>query len=132
MRGLDTNILIRHLIADEPEQSLAVRTLFQWGIRERKRFHVSTIVLCEVVWVLRTVYRFTRQEITSALESLLELAFLEIQDLDLVREALDDYRAGQADFADYLIGYQNQRAGCRDTLTFDRDLADSPGFALLS
>jgi len=132
VRGLDTNILIRFLIADDPKQSITVRSLFQRGIREGKRFHVSTIVLCEIVWVLRTVYRFTRRETVLSLDSLLESSFLEIQDLDLVQHALDDYREGRADFADYLIGCQNRRAGCTDTLTFDSDLASSPGFALLS
>ena len=132
MRGLDTNILIRHLTADDPEQFLAVDTLFRWGIRERKSFHVSIIVLCEVVWVLRTQYGFTRGEVVSALESLLELTFLEIQDRHLVQQALDDYRSGKADFADYLIGYQNRRAGCRDTLTFDVPLSKHEGFSLLS
>lgn len=132
MKGLDTNILIRFLIADEPEQSLVVRALFRRGVRDSKRFHVSTIVLCEVVWVLRAVYRLPRKKIVSALESILALAFLEIQDLELVEQALDDYRAGRADFADYLIGCQDRRAGCTDTLTFDSDLAGSPGFALLS
>jgi predicted nucleic-acid-binding protein len=62
----------------------------------------------------------------------LELTFLEIQDLHLVQQALDDYRSGKADFADYLIGHQNRRAGCRDTLTFDVPLSKHEGFSLLS
>jgi predicted nucleic-acid-binding protein len=132
VRGVDTNILIRYLTADDSEQSLVVQTLLKRAATEGEQFHVSTIVLCEVVWVLRTVYRYTRKDIVSALESLLEIQVLEIQDLDLAQRALDDFRVGAADFADYLIGWQNWRVGCTDTLTFDRDLKGSPGFTLLS
>lgn len=47
---------------------------------------------------------------------------------DAVREALGDFRAGDADFADYLIDRLDRRAGCRDTLTFDARLTRADGF----
>jgi predicted nucleic-acid-binding protein len=66
------------------------------------------------------------------LDSLLAAGLLQIQDRDLTKRALEEFREGPADFADYLIGWQNRRAGCEDTLTFDGDLEGSPGFTLLS
>jgi predicted nucleic-acid-binding protein len=48
-----------------------------------------------------------------------------------VRRSLDEYRAGRADFADYLIGWQNRKAGCSETVTFDGKLGRAAGFAIL-
>jgi len=48
-----------------------------------------------------------------------------------VRRALADYRRGSGDFADYVIGWRNSRAGCSQTVTFDRALRNSPLFSVL-
>jgi predicted nucleic-acid-binding protein len=131
VRGLDTNVLVRFLTRDDPEQSRIVRSLFERADAEKTRFHVSSIALCELVWVLRSKYRLQREEICSALEHLLAVGLLEIQHRDLAILALADFRRGKADFPDYFIGWQNRRAGCEDTLSFDRDLDGTPGFTLL-
>ena len=82
--------------------------------RRGERFHVSTIVLCEMCWALRG-YDFSRADIAAALEKLLATPLFEIQDRDLVRRALLEYRAGRAEFSDYLIWWQNRQAGCSTT-----------------
>jgi len=132
VRGVDTNILVRFLTADDPEQVEIVKDLFAQAEAEQERFNVSSIVLCELVWVLRAQYRLRRGEICSMLGSLFEARVLEIQEKDLARRALEQFKQGPADFADYLIGWQNRRAGCLDTLTFDGDLKGTPGFTALS
>lgn len=50
----------------------------------------------------------------------------EIENRDIVRQALCDYRNGRGDIADYLIGRTNRSHGCDFTATFDRSLKDSP------
>ena len=132
MRGLDTNILVRFFVQDDPDQTALVQRLFEQNEREGARLHVSSVTLCEVVWVLGTVYQMKRPQIYEALESLFDIRLLEIQDRELVRRALIDSRAGKAEFSDHLIGWQNRRAGCTDTITFDRGLRTTPGFTLLS
>jgi len=93
------------------------------------RLHISTIVLAELVWILRGGrYARSRGEVADALGALLDAAAFEIQDRDLVRRAVTAFRAGPADFSDYLIGEHDRRAGCTSTLTFDRRLAGSTGF----
>ena len=67
----------------------------------------------------------------ATLERLLETRVFAVQDRDLVRRALEQYREGPGDFADYLLGWQNRAAGCDDTVTFDANLATAPGFASL-
>ena len=131
MKGIDTNVLVRFLTQDDIDQTKTVRDLFEQAEIENDRFHVSSTVLCELAWVLRSQYRLSRGEIGSVLASLLGLGLLEVQDRDLAMRALEEFRQGRADFSDYLIGQQNRRAGCDETLTFDRGLEGSTGFAIL-
>jgi predicted nucleic-acid-binding protein len=132
VRGIDTNILVRFLTADDPAQFRTVETLMETVEAQDDRLHVNSVTLCELAWVLRSRYQMSREKIFSALESLLGVTILEIQDRELVEKALHDFRAGSASFPDYLIGWHNQQAGCMETLTFDRTLASYPGFSLLS
>jgi predicted nucleic-acid-binding protein len=131
MRGLDTNVLVRFFAQEDPEQARIATNLISGAEDQGERLHISTIALCEMVWVLRSAYRIRRDGIVSAIESLLGANTFEVQDRDLVRHALDRYRSGKADFADYLIGWENQRAGCSATLTFDGDLKGTDGFHFL-
>jgi len=70
--------------------------------------------------VLRDAYGLDRRAMTDALERILETAQFQVEERDLVRHAVDDYRTGPGDFADYVIGRRNQGAGCSDTAAFSR------------
>lgn len=132
MRGLDTNVLVRYLTADDPVQTPLARALLEGGEERNERFHLSTVVVCELAWTLRgQPYRLGRGAIADVLEKLLETGLFEVQERDLVRRSVADYREGKADFPDYLIGQQNRHAGCGETVTFDRNLAEAKGFSLL-
>lgn len=127
MTGLDTNVLLRYLLRDEPTQAArAAREL-----ERDERFLIGSVVLCEVVWVLETGYGFSRAEIGATLEKILATAQFEIEGKDLARAALDDFRGSTADFSDCLVGRRNRVAGAAETVTFDRSLRDLEGFRLL-
>lgn len=130
MRGLDTNVLLRPLVQDDPAQTAAAEAFLRETQARGERLFVSGIVLCETCWALRS-YGYSRSEIAKAIEGILDTALFEIQDRELVRRALVQYRQGPADFADYLIGWQSRQAGCADTVTFDRGLEGAAGFSLL-
>ncbi len=133
MRGLDTNVILRVVTGDDPVQSPLANRLLADGEASGERFHVSTTVLCELVWALRGgAYRQERAAIVQALEAILESGLFEVQQRDLVRRALDDYREGPGDFADYLIGWQDDAAGCAATLTFDQKLEACDRFEMIS
>jgi len=133
MRGLDTNLIVRFVTDDEPAKTAAVKALFAQADKDEERLFVSSIVLCELVWALRSKpYRLRRPEIASVLQRMLSTELFEVQDRDLARQALLEYRQGRADFADYLLGCHNRRAGCDVTLTFDRKLRNANGFSLLA
>ena len=91
MTGLDTNVLVRYLTQDEPRQSRRANALVAEAVAGGERLFVSVVVLCELVWVLRGAYSLGRPTIAAALERILATAQLEIDEKDLVREALEDY-----------------------------------------
>jgi predicted nucleic-acid-binding protein len=132
MRGVDTNVLLRFLTADDPEQSAQAAALIEAEEERGDRLHVNLIVLCELAWSLRGgAYRYTRPAIAGAIDALLEAQIFAVQERDLVRQALADYRKGAGDFADHLIGRLNRAAGCADTVTFDGELRGAESFSVL-
>jgi predicted nucleic-acid-binding protein len=129
--GLDTNILARYLTQDDPAQSRRANTVIDEATRRGERCAVNTIVLCELVWVLRDAYGFDRGTVVTTLEKILDTAQFVVEDRDVARRALADYRQGPGDFSDYLIGWRNRQAGCSETATFDRTLRRSGLFRLV-
>ena len=133
MRGLDTNLLIRVLTKDDPDQCLAAVRLLREAELRGQPLYLNVIVLCELVWTLRGKrYRYSREEIAGALTTLVQGGVFLVQHYEQVKKAIDRYRRGPADFADYLIGHLNEQAGCKSTVTFDRQLASEAGFSALS
>jgi predicted nucleic-acid-binding protein len=125
--GVDTNVVVRYLLRDDPVQAArAAREL-----ERDERFLIGSVVLCELVWVLETGYGFTRAEIGVALEKILATAQFEIEGKDLALSALDDFRRSTADFSDCLVGRRNRAAGAAETVTFDKGLRGLEGFRLL-
>ena len=129
--GIDTNVLIRYLTQDDPAQARKVDAVVAAALEDGDRLHIDDVVLCEVVWVLRAAYRLGKPAITAALEKIMNTAMFSFEDRELLHAALTDYLAGPGDFADYLIGRHNSRAGCEHTVTFDRSLNKETSFLLL-
>lgn len=122
MIGLDTNVLARYLVEDDPEQCRRATALVDRALAEGDRLFVPQIVLCELVWVLDSAYGYPRQEIVSVLRDLLRTRQLVIEDLDSTRKALDRYAAKGRDLADFLIVERCRRAGCERVASFDGGL----------
>lgn len=131
MIGLDTNVLVRYLTQDDPAQARRANALIDGAARKGERLQLDVVVLCETVWVLRGAYEFDKLTVADAVERVLDAAQFSIEERDLLREALAAFRSGQADFADYVLGLRNRRAGCEATVTFDRALRRSGLFRVL-
>jgi predicted nucleic-acid-binding protein len=130
MIGLDTNVLVRFLTQDDPEQG-AVASRVMAGLTRTDPAFVSREVLVELVWVLERAYGFDRLEVAQTFDGLLDAQELVLESADRVAVAIDRYRRGGAGFADQMVALAGQRAGCTATLTFDRKAADLPGMELL-
>ena len=120
MKALDTNILARYLRDDDPSQSAKAARLMQRAISQREPLFINHVVLCELTWVLTSVYGHPKDSIVDMVDTLLAAEYLHFEDRDSVQSALEDYKHSKADFADCLIGRRNIELGCESTLTFDR------------
>ncbi len=132
MTGLDTNVLVRYLTQDDPAQARRANAVVAEAVAKGEHWFLSGVVLCELVWVLRGAYGLEKHAVVAVLDRMLSTAQFEVEEKDLVRRALEDYRAGRGDFADYMIGQRNREAGCAETVTFDRRLKGSRLFRVLS
>ena len=129
MIALDTNVLVRFLVEDDPSQTQRARDRLQEVIDADGRCFVSEIVLCELVWVLESSYRVRRLEILEKLRKLIQSRHLFFSDVGRVSTALDAYESGRGDFSDYLIREEARSAGCEIVVTFDAALHQDAGFA---
>ena len=131
MIALDTNVLVRFLVQDDPLQAqLATKVIDQ--LTDDAQGFVSREVWIELVWVLERAYRLGRTEIASALDGLLSATELNIEGSDEVAPALELYRNDGFGFADLMIAAAARRAGASELVTFDRKAARLHGVRLLS
>ena len=129
-RGLDTNVLARYLLEDDPDQYERARTLIEDELTPDDPGLVHPVALCELVWVLRSVYGVPKPEIVEALRLVLSVRTLRVLDGPAVREAVALYEAHPADFADALLSVQYRAAGT-GLATFDRGASKLTGAARL-
>jgi predicted nucleic-acid-binding protein len=129
--GLDTNVLLRLFIDDDPAQTARARRLAAEALAARETLFIGAVVLAELAWVLDRTYRHARADVARLIGALLEDDLFVVEDAASVAEALADYRTSGADFADCLIGRRNLKAGCAATVTFDRAAGRQPGFRAL-
>jgi predicted nucleic-acid-binding protein len=114
--ALDTNLLVRLLTGDEPEQARRVADL----IDTSPACFVPITVVLELEWVLRGAYRLDRRAVIAALEGLMAIRHVHLEQEELVRQALAWHRQG-LDFADALHLLRSE--GCARFATLDRALA---------
>lgn len=131
MKGLDTNVLVRYLVQDEPEQAAKATRFIETSCTEEHPCYLGQIVLCELAWVLESNYRQSRDDIATVIEKLLQVGQLEVANPDVVWRALDDYRKSNVDFPDHLLARVNESAGCDATFTFGKKASSQPAFELL-
>ena len=112
MRAIDTNIVVRYLTGDHPEQAARARSAIDTG-----PVFASTTVLLESEWVLRSVYEFSGEEVAAALRAFAGLPYVSVENPVMLAEALDRAENG-LDFADAL--HLGAAARCEAMLTFDR------------
>jgi predicted nucleic-acid-binding protein len=126
MIGLDTNILVRYLVQDDPIQSPQAREIIERRLDEGNPGFVSIVAMVETVWVLERAYGLTSHEIVDAVERMLQADLLVVENEQEVFTAVVALKQGS--FADALIGALGAKVGCSRTLTFDRKALRLPGF----
>ena len=132
MIGLDTNVLVRILAADDPVQTPQATRFLKDRCSPDDPGFVNRVVITELLWVLQNAYRYGRADIASALERLLANTSLTIELREQVERAVQTYEASNCDLVDALIGEVNLASGCIQTATFDRKASKLKGFVRVS
>lgn len=126
MIGLDTNVLVRYVMQDEPRQAARAAKLIDSLSAEEPGF-VPLVALVELAWVLSGSYGLGRAQVAAALDALLRAKELVLERADIVAQALNRFSTAGADFADALIERSAVAAGCTATMTFDAGAAKAAG-----
>jgi predicted nucleic-acid-binding protein len=116
MLGIDTDVLVRLLIADDANQTRRARRLVETSLGRNEPVLVSLLVMIETEWVLRSRYELEKTEILAVLQRLLEARELTFEDEPAIEEALFHWKDSPAGFTDCLIA------------TFDAKAVSVPGF----
>ncbi len=119
MIGLDTNVVVRMMTGDDPEQISKVRAFLDARSAEDPAY-ISALVLAETIWVLESRLRYPRAAVLAAIERLLDSSDIRIEFGERIGALLQDRRSSKVDLADHLVAWSAEAAGCSHTVTFDR------------
>ena len=111
---VDTNVLVRAVVRDDAKQARAAERI----LKSAAVIAVALPCLCEFVWVLRSVYRFSPPDISAAIRALVATANVEMN-RPAVEAGLAVLEAG-GDFADGIIAYEGAWLGGDTFISFDK------------
>ncbi|NTF08325.1 type II toxin-antitoxin system VapC family toxin [Agrobacterium rubi] len=130
--GIDTNILLRVAVNDDPDQRDRVVNFID-ELGENDTLVVGVVVMMETAWVLERFYGYSKDAVLDFIQAILERREIEVPDYEVVGNAIDICRNSGADFSDAVISEMNRMAGCTVTYTFDQKAARKiPGMELLT
>jgi predicted nucleic-acid-binding protein len=130
MIGLDTNLLVRYIVQDDPKQSKIAERIIELNCSNENPGWISMIVLCEFVWVTQGAYDYSKDVVISILYKILSTTELQIENVSIIRKALKIFEKENLDFADVIIGCLNNSFECSTTYTFDKKASKNKYFTL--
>lgn len=131
MAALDTNVLVRYLVQDDPAQLAAATRLIKKCVAAGRTLFVPVSVTVELEWVLRSAFGFEKADILKTLSDLLSSAELSFQHEQALEVAFHLFKKGSADFADCVHVALASHAGEPPLWTFDRKAAKVIGAQLV-
>jgi len=124
---IDANVILRYLTKDPPAMAKAALRTLDDAQNGRISLVLTLLTVAEVVWVLESFYGYTKVKISEIISQFLFCDGLEVEDLDLIIEALTLYQAKNLDFADAFLTATALRKGPQAIYSFDRDFDRVPG-----
>jgi predicted nucleic acid-binding protein len=117
---VDTNVFLRFLTNDVPEQAAAVEALFRRAAAGEVRLVTNTMVIAEIVWVLESYYHLSSAEVQERAMAVAHMDGLTLPELDIVTDALLAYAQSNVDFIDAYNLYWMRGRGLSRVATFDK------------
>lgn len=131
MAALDTNVLLRFLLADDAAQTTAATALIRAAGDAGETLYVPVSVALELEWVLRSRFKMDRAAVVRTFAALLETVELRFADAGAVEWALTQYEETSADFGECMHAALAALAGETPLWTFDKAAAKLQGAAEL-
>lgn len=120
-RFVDTNIFLRFLTADLPDQAERCAALIQRLRDGQEAVHVSPLAVAEVIWTLERFYRLSKPEVVARVSPLLKLKGLRVTGKEVFLKSLALYAEKNISFTDAYIAVQMERAGSEEIYSYDKD-----------
>jgi predicted nucleic acid-binding protein len=119
---LDTNILLRFLLADHAELSPKATRLFQRAAEREYLLILTDLGIAEADWVLTSYYKLKRAAVAESLAKMLVRVGVHCPDLDQVLDALNRFHTTNCDFYDCYLAAQAVASGA-GIASFDHDFS---------
>jgi len=113
---VDTNILVRHLTGDPPEQA-ARATKFLAAADE---LLLADLVMAEVIYVLESFYEVPRPKVAELVRAIIAFPAIVVLDPAMLLRALEVYESDRLDFAEAYLVAQAERSGVGAVASFDK------------
>lgn len=123
MTFIDTNYFLRFLLNDINKQHLEAKKLFLDGSIGKQKLFTSTIVFFEIYWVLSSYYEKKKEEITQALQKILDFEFVDLDERKILVNSLARFKKTNFDLEDcYNLSYAKAKIA-KSFKTFDVKLS---------
>lgn len=129
--GLDTNLLVRFLTDDDADQANKVYEVFKQAEQDGSELYVPTLVVFELVWVLKSIYKFERSSILQILSDLISMPIFKFENISIIQSCIRDANNTTFDLSDLLIVYSAKTCAVNSILTFDKKAAKHKLFELV-
>jgi len=119
---VDTNYFLRYLVGDNKEQFEQVKQLLEEGLVGKAELLTNNVVIFEIYWVLSSFYGEQKQKCIELVDKILQLEFVELEDREVILEAVDMFLQTGLEFEDcYHLAYCMDRS-VKSIATFDRKM----------
>ena len=132
MAALDTNVLVRFLMQDEPAQLRSAQRLIRNSLGAGELLFVPVTVALELEWVLRSRFELGKPAVLQTFSQLLSTVELRFEAAACIEWALRQYKDATADFSDCLHAALAGQAGEQPLWTFDKAAAKLAGARLVA
>lgn len=107
---LDTNVILRFLLKEDPQLFQAVEPLFLQAEQGDLEIYIHPIIIAEIIWTLESYYEYSKEKIAEVMIQLVEAKGVVAPDKEIIVGALQDYKEKNVDFIDsYLVQYANKK-----------------------
>jgi predicted nucleic-acid-binding protein len=129
----DTNLFLRYLTDDVPDQAQAVEQLLDLAEKEEIELHTSVLTIAEIVWTLESYYDLKADDVRMKVIGILNTPGLNVENEAIIVRALEIYVHQNIDFVDAYNGEWMKEQGLSSAVTFDeKHFKRIPGIETIS